>query len=148
MYCSNASTARISSISYEFDHEVFFHWDLSLKESPESSERSLLKSLEQFSTWKRRVYTSRLFKILCNNGSLCLPNIIRLRYFQILETGHMFTFFIFIFVALILSIIWEVITDNWVQSRIKMGWRKRLMNTWELHSIFVYLNQFYGLDTA
>ena len=37
-------------MSYVFDHKVFLRWDLFQKESPGSSERSLLKSLEQFST--------------------------------------------------------------------------------------------------
>ena len=40
----------ISSMSYVFDHKVFLHWDLFQKECPGSSERSLLKSLERFST--------------------------------------------------------------------------------------------------
>ena len=45
----------ISNMIYVFDPEVFLHWDLFQKESPGSSERSFLKSLEQFSLRKGRV---------------------------------------------------------------------------------------------
>lgn len=45
----------VSNMTYVFDPEVFLHWDLFQKESPGSSERSFLKSLEQFSSRKGRV---------------------------------------------------------------------------------------------
>ena len=45
----------VSSMCYVFDPDVFLHWDLFQKESPGSSERSFLKSLEQFSLRKGRV---------------------------------------------------------------------------------------------
>lgn len=35
-------------MSFVFDPKVFLHWDLFQKESPGSSDRSLLKSLEHF----------------------------------------------------------------------------------------------------
>ena len=75
---------------------------------------------------KGRVCTHRLFEILYDNDRLCLSNIIRLRYFEILETGYVFTFIRVIFLTLILWIIWEVITGNWGPSGNKLrkeeGW--------------------------
>lgn len=75
---------------------------------------------------KGRVCTPRLFEILYDNDRLCLSNIIRLRYFEILGTGYVFTLIRVIFLTLILWIIWEVITGNWGPSGNKLrkeeGW--------------------------
>lgn len=46
----------VTNMTYVFDPEVFLHWDLFQKESPGCSERSYLKSLEQFSVRKGRVW--------------------------------------------------------------------------------------------
>lgn len=45
----------ISNMVYVFDPELFLHWDFFQKENPGSSERSFLKSLEQFSLRRGRV---------------------------------------------------------------------------------------------
>ena len=105
------------SMSYVFDPEVVLHWDLFQKESPGSSERSFER---------KGIYSPRLFEILYDNDRLCSSNIIRLRYFEILGTGYVFTFIRVIFLTLILWIIWEVITGNWGPSGNKLrkeeGW--------------------------
>lgn len=45
----------VSSPTYVFNPSLFLHWDLFQKESPGSSERSFLKSLEQFALREGRV---------------------------------------------------------------------------------------------
>ena len=80
----------ISSMSYVFVYEVFLNWELFQKESPGSSEVSFEVPRTIFYMKGTGMYT-RPFEILGNNDSLCLQNIIRVRYFKILETGRVFT---------------------------------------------------------
>ena len=47
----------IANTTFVFDQELFLHWNLFQKQSPGTSERSFLKSLEQFSVRKGRVCT-------------------------------------------------------------------------------------------
>lgn len=105
------------SMSYVFDPEVVLQSGTFSRRKVQGLQRGLLKG---------RVCTPRLFEILCDNDRLCLSNIIRLRYFEILGTGYVFTFIRVIFLTLILWIIWEVITGNWGPSGNKLrkeeGW--------------------------
>ena len=65
----------VTNMTYVFDPEFFLHWDL-FQESPGCSERSYLKSLEQYSVRKGRVWGLLTCQILFFETFNCLFKIL------------------------------------------------------------------------